>query len=794
MSDTTNRSNESDERRDEDRLRALPVLPVRGNMVLYPNIVLPLAVGRERSLKAVDEALERDKHLLVVAQKDQDAGNPGASDLYDVGVVVTIYRTVKQNENTVHIVVQGNERVRVEQFIQEDPYLEANVRTLEEDIETSDDVTALCKGVSSQFQKLVSIAPHMSDDLSGHILNLESEPSKLADLIAFGLNLQAKEKQDLLETLDVKERLKKLAVLLSREVLYLEVSNKIQNDVQSEMGKLQREHYLREQKRAIERELGEGDERTTEIEELREKIEASGMSEEARKEADRELERLAKMPPQAAEYTVSRTYLDWLISLPWNVSTEDNLDIQAARKILDEDHYGLEKIKDRVLEYLAVRKLKSDLKGPILCFVGPPGVGKTSLGRSIARALGRKFARISLGGVRDEAEIRGHRRTYIGSLPGRIIQGIRKAESNNPLFMLDEVDKIGADFRGDPSAALLEVLDPEQNFSFSDHYLDVPFDLSKVMFITTANVLATIPPALRDRMEIIELHGYTEEEKVGIAKGHLLPRQLDAHGLGNDQLSFSDGSLRHIIRDYTREAGVRNLEREIGTISRKVARKIAEDEKGPFRIKANQLHPHLGPIRFFSEVAERTGEPGVTTGLAWTPNGGDILFVEATKMRGKKELILTGQLGDVMRESAQAALSYVRSRAGDLGIDETIFDQHDIHIHVPAGAIPKDGPSAGITIATALVSLLTGAPPRWDMAMTGEITLRGKVLPVGGIKEKVLAAQRAGIQTVVLPKRNEKDLEDVPENIRNRMCFRFVDTIDQAIWIALGKAAQRNAA
>jgi len=794
MSDTTNRSNEPEERRAETRLRTLPVLPIRGNTVLYPYIVIPLAVGRERSLQAVDEALKRDKHLLVVAQRDQDEEDPGPSGLYTVGVAVTIYRTIKQSENTIHVIVQGAERVHVEQFVREEPYLEASIRTIEEEIETSDEVTALCKGISSQFQKLVSIAPHMSDELRGHILNLESEPSKLADLIAFGLSVQAKEKQDLLETLDVKERLKKLTVLLNREILYLEVSNKIQNDVQSEMGKLQREHYLREQKKAIERELGEGDDRAMEIDELRNKIEASGMSEEARKEADRELGRLAKMPPQAAEYTVSRTYLDWLVNLPWNVSTEDNLDIEAARQVLDEDHYGLEKIKDRVLEYLAVRKLKADMKGPILCFVGPPGVGKTSLGRSIARALGRKFVRISLGGVRDEAEIRGHRRTYIGSLPGRIIQSIRKAESNNPLFMLDEVDKLGADFRGDPSAALLEVLDPEQNFSFSDHYLDVPFDLSKVMFITTANVLATIPPALKDRMEVIELHGYTEEEKVGIAKAHLIPRQLDAHGLEKDLLSFSDGALQHIIRDYTREAGVRNLEREIGTISRKIARKIAEGEKGPFRVKANQLHTHLGPVRFFSEVAERTGEPGVTTGLAWTPNGGDILFVEATKMRGKKELILTGQLGDVMRESAQAALSYVRSRAGDLGIDETVFEQHDIHIHVPAGAIPKDGPSAGVTIATALVSLLTGAPPRWDVAMTGEITLRGKVLPVGGIKEKVLAAQRAGIHTVVLPKRNEKDLEDVPEKIRNRMAFRFVESIDQAIWIALGKATQRNAA
>ena len=793
MSDDVHRSKEPDEREADARFRTLPVLPVRENTVLYPHLVIPLAVGRERSVRALETALRGDKHLLVVAQREQDVQDPEGAALYEVGVVAIIHRTLK-SEDRIHILVQGAERAKVEEFVQTDPYLEARVSALEETVEESDEVIALSKSISAQFQKMVSLGPHMSDELRNEVLQLETDPSKLADLIAFGLSLQTKEKQELLETLDVKERLKKLGALLSREILYLEISNKIQNEVQSETGKLQREHYLREQKKAIERELGEGDERGMEIEELRKKIEASGMSEEARKEADRELDRLAKMPPQAAEYTVSRTYLDWLVTLPWNVSTEDNLDIKSARRILNKDHYGLQKVKDRILEYLAVRKLKADMKGPILCFVGPPGVGKTSLGRSIARALGRKFVRVSLGGIRDEAEIRGHRRTYIGSLPGRIIQSIRKAESNNPLFMLDEVDKIGADFRGDPSAALLEVLDPEQNFTFSDHYLDVPFDLSKVMFITTANMLSTVPPALRDRMEIIELHGYTEQEKVGIAKGHLIPRQLEAHGLEKGQLSFSDGALQHIIRDYTREAGVRNLEREIATIARKTARRVVENEQGPFRAKANQLHSYLGPVRFFSEVAERTGEPGIVTGLAWTENGGDILFVEATKMRGQKDLILTGQLGDVMRESAQAALSYVRSRASDFDVDEKFFEQHDIHIHVPAGAIPKDGPSAGITMATALVSLLTGVPPGWDVAMTGEITLRGKVLPVGGIKEKVLAAVRAGIHTVILPKQNEKDLEDVPENIRNRMSFQFVDSMDQAIWIALGKAAQRTAA
>jgi ATP-dependent Lon protease len=616
------------------------------------------------------------------------------------------------------------------------------------------------------------------------VSNIKSA-SILADLIASNLNVSTSEKQGILETYDVRERLTKVHLYLNKEVQVLELGNKIQSQVKEDIDKTQREYYLREQLKAIKKELGELDDHSAEIKELKERIRKAKMPPEALTAAEKELDRLAKIPPASAEYTVARTYLDWLVELPWSETTGDNLDIHNAQKTLDEDHYDLEKVKKRILEYLAVRKLKADMKGPILCFVGPPGVGKTSLGKSIARTMGRKFIRVSLGGVRDEAEIRGHRRTYVGALPGRVIQGIKKAGSNNPVFMLDEVDKIGMDFRGDPSSALLEVLDPEQNYSFSDHYIDVPFDLSKVMFITTANVLDTIPPALRDRMEVLELPGYSEDQKMMIAQEFLIPKQIEEHGLTPDFIELKGEALQVIISSYTREAGVRNLEREIAAICRGVAKDVAGGTTDKVTVTPENLHKLLGPVKFFPEVAERTSEPGVATGLAWTPTGGDIIFVEATRMRGEKGLTLTGQLGDVMKESAQAALAYVRSKAKDLSIEEDFFAKNDIHIHVPAGAIPKDGPSAGITMFIALTSLLTNKAVRSDIAMTGEITLRGLVLPVGGIKEKVLAGMRAGIRTIILPKKNEKDLEEIPEHIRKEMNFRFIQRMDEAIDLAL---------
>ena len=636
----------------------------------------------------------------------------------------------------------------------------------------------------NRFTKFISMTPYLPDELQVVAMNIKDQ-GRLTDLIASNLNVSLNEKQGLLDLLDVRKRLEKLSTILNREIELLELGHKIQSEVQVEVTKGQKEFYLRQQMRAIQKELGEGDPRQTEIEELRRKLDEANPPEAARKAADAELERLKIIPVESAEHTVVRTYLEWIVSLPWSSSTTHNLDIPHARAVLDEDHYDLEKIKDRILEFLAVRKLKNDSKGPILCFVGPPGTGKTSLGRSIARAMERKFIRLSLGGTRDEAEIRGHRRTYVGSLPGRVIQGLRNAGSNNPLFMFDEVDKLGMDFRGDPASALLEVLDPEQNNSFQDHYLDVPFDLSKVMFITTANLLDPIPPALRDRMEVIELVGYTDEEKLQIARRHLIPKQVKENGIDADQIVFPDPGLLEIIHHYTREAGLRNLEREIGSMCRKVARRVTEGKTEQVVASPERVHELLGAQRFFSEVAERIDEPGVATGLVWTPMGGDIIFIEATKMIGKNRLILTGHLGDVMKESAEAALSHIRSRAQRLGIAADFFENLDVHVHVPAGAVPKDGPSAGVTIATALTSLLTGRPVHHDVAMTGEITLRGKVLPVGGIKEKVLGARRAGINTVILPKRNEKDLEDVPQLIRETMRFQFVDTVDEVLDLAL---------
>jgi ATP-dependent Lon protease len=762
----------------------LPILPLRGT-VLYPDLILPIMVGRKKSVKLIDDAMDADRIIGVVTQKRSEIEDPKETDLYTVGVAALILRMIRELDGSQRVIVQGVSRIRIKEYLQKEPYFRARADSIDEEaLSQGVEIEALMMNLKNLFQRAVELAPYLTAELGTMVGNIKS-PSILADLIASNLNLSTSEKQSILETFDVRERLTKVHLSLNKEVQVLELGNKIQSQVKEDMDRTQREYYLREQLKAIKKELGELDEHSTEIKELRERIKKAKMPQEALSSAEKELDRLAKIPPASAEYTVARTYLDWLVDLPWSETTGDNLDIDNAQKTLDEDHYDLEKVKKRILEYLAVRKLKSDMKGPILCFVGPPGVGKTSLGKSIARTMGRKFIRVSLGGVRDEAEIRGHRRTYVGALPGRIIQGIKKAGSNNPVFMLDEVDKIGMDFRGDPSSALLEVLDPEQNFSFSDHYIDVPFDLSKVMFITTANVLDTIPPALRDRMETLELPGYSEDQKMMIAKEFLIPKEISEHGLSSDYIEFLDPALQMIIASYTREAGVRNLEREIATVCRGVAKDVARGVMEKVVIGPDNLHKFLGAVKFFLEVAERTSEPGVATGLAWTPTGGDIIFVEATKMRGEKGLTLTGQLGDVMKESAQAALAYVRSKAKELGIEEDFFAKNDIHIHVPAGAIPKDGPSAGITMFVALTSLLTNKAIRNDVAMTGEITLRGLILPVGGIKEKVLAAMRAGIRTVILPSKNEKDLEEIPEHIRSQMTFKFIHRMDEAINLAL---------
>jgi ATP-dependent Lon protease len=746
----------------------LPILPLRGT-VLYPDLILPIMVGRKKSVKLIDDAMDSDRIIGVLTQKKSEVEDPKEGDLYQVGVAALILRMIRELDGSQRVIVQGISRVKVKEYIQKEPYYKARVDTIEDKAEQGVEIEALMMNLKNLFQKAVELAPYLTAELGTMVSNIKSA-SILADLIASNLNVSTQEKQGILEIFDVRERLSRIHLLLNKEVQVLELGNKIQSQVKEDMDRTQREYYLREQLKAIKKELGELDEHSAEIKELKDRMKKAKMPADALAAAEKELDRLSKIPPASAEYTVARTYLDWLVELPWSVTTQDNLDIDNAQKILDEDHYDLEKVKKRILEYLAVRKLKSDMKGPILCFAGPPGVGKTSLGKSIARTMGRKFMRISLGGVRDEAEIRGHRRTYVGALPGRIIQGVKKAGSNNPVFMLDEVDKIGMDFRGDPSSALLEVLDPEQNHSFSDHYIDVNFDLSKVMFITTANVLDTIPPALRDRMEVLELPGYSEDQKMMIAREFLIPKEIHEHGLSAEYIEFEDAAVETIISSYTREAGVRNLEREIATVCRGVAKDVAREIKDKVVITPENLHKFLGPVKFFPEVAERTSEPGVATGLAWTPTGRDIIFVEATKMRGEKGLMLTGQLGDVMKESAQAALAYVRTKAKELNIEEDFFAKHDIHIHVPAGAIPKDGPSAGITMFVALVSLLTNIPIRNDVAMTGEITLRGLVLPVGGIKEKVLAANRAGIKMVILPKKNEKDLEEIPRGFEKR-CF-----------------------
>jgi len=770
---------------------SLPVLPLR-DTVLFPNSFMPLAVAREASVRLIDESMTGSRLIAVFTQRDATVEEPTETDLYEIGTATHIHKMFKLPDGSLRLIVQGLSRVRLKRLTSLRPYLLAEVEEAAELNRAEDrlEIDALQRNIKTSFQQIVSLSPLLSDDLQTLALNI-TEPGKLADFIVSSLpTLTTAVKQEVLDTLDVRARMDLLNRILIKELEVLELGSKIQSQVQSEVGKNQREYFLREQLKAIQKELGEDDDQAKEIDELREKIQAAGMPEAVLKEATRELDRLSKMPVAAAEYTVSRTYLDWLVSLPWTKRTEEVIDLPKTKGVLDADHSGLEKAKDRILEYLAVRKLNPNVKGPILCFVGPPGVGKTSLARSIATAIGRKFVRISLGGMRDEAEIRGHRRTYIGALPGQVVQGLRRAESRNPVFVLDEIDKLGADFRGDPASALLEVLDPEQNVAFRDHYLDVPFDLSDVFFITTANVLDPIPPALRDRMEVLELAGYTEEEKLQIAREHLVAKQVTNHGLTAEQLTFTDEAIAMVIRGYTREAGVRNLERELGALCRKVARRRAEGDETAVTLTRETVATMLGAPRFLDEeVHERTAKPGVAIGLAWTPAGGDVLFVEATRMHGGATLTLTGHLGDVMKESARAALSWVRRNADRYGLDADFFKAAEIHVHVPSGAIPKDGPSAGVTIATALVSELTGRPIRGDIAMTGEITLSGKVLPVGGIKEKVLAARRVGVRRVILPRQNEKSvLEDIGEDLRKDLTIHLVSTIDEVIDLALTPA------
>jgi ATP-dependent Lon protease len=764
----------------------LPVLPLK-ETVVFPQSMTPLAIGQERSIKLVDDVASGDRMLALVSAKNEDVESPGWDDLYEIGTAAIVHKLIRIPDGTLRILVQGVRRIRLERRLQEKPYLLGEFSEVPEVVEESKELEALTRNVQNQFAGIIAALPYLPEELQIAAANVD-DPTVLSYLVASTMRLKSEEKQQLLETANVAERLRVISAILSRELEVIELGSKIQSQVQSEMEKGQREYFLRQQLKAIQEELGEGDEQQAEVNELRTQLGELDLPEEIRKAADRELSRLEKLPPAAAEYGVVRTYLDWIITLPWNKTTEDNLDLEQARRVLDEDHFDLDKVKDRIIEYLAVSKLKGDVSGPILCFVGPPGVGKTSLGQSIARTLGRKFTRISVGGVRDEAEIRGHRRTYIGAMPGTIIRALRDAESTNPVFLIDEIDKMGADWRGDPSSAMLEVLDPEQNSTFRDHYLDLPFDLSKVLFICTANQLETIPAPLLDRMDVIHLSGYTEEEKVQIAKRYLVPKQLEANGLSADQVQIDDGALRTILREYTREAGLRNLERRIADVLRKTARRIAEGATGSLRIDQAAVREALGPRRFSGEVRKRTSDPGVATGLAVTAVGGDVLFIEATAYPGKGELRITGQLGEVMQESAQAALSWVRSNAGRLGIEEEWFEQHDIHIHVPAGAVPKDGPSAGVTMATAIVSLATARTVSHEVGMTGEITLTGQVLQIGGVREKALAAQRAGLKKVILPKENEADLSELPEETRNELEFVLAETAGEVLEAALDGA------
>jgi ATP-dependent Lon protease len=762
------------------------VLPLR-DTVTFPDMLVPLNVGQERSVKLINDVLSGDRSIVMVAGRNSELEQPGPGELYDVGVMGAVARMVRVPDGTLRVLIQGGQRVRITGWVQTEPYLVAEVAEAPDVVNQSPELVALMRNVQQTFSDIVQHVPYLPEELQVMVANVE-DPGALANLIAGALRLTTAEKQELLEELDVAKRLRRLSEVLARELELVAIGSKIQSQVQSELDKGQREYFLRQQLKAIQEELGETDEVQAEVSELREQLDAIELPEDVGKQVDRELARLERLQPAMAEYGVVRGYLEWIAALPWDNSTVDNLDLAHAREVLDEDHYDIEQVKDRILEFLAVRSLKPDARGSILLFVGPPGVGKTSLGRSIARALGRRFERISVGGVRDEAEIRGHRRTYIGAMPGTIIRALRDAGANNPLLMIDEIDKMGADFRGDPSSAMLEVLDPEQNDQFRDHYLDLPFDLSNVMFITTANTVETIPGPLRDRMEMIQLAGYTEEEKLQIARRYLVPRQIERNGLTRGKVAFTDPGLRVIISDYTREAGVRQLEREIGRAVRKVARRFAEGTaKRKVAITEPRVRELLGKRKYFWETRRRTARPGVATGLAWTPVGGDVLFIEATSMPGTGRLTITGQLGDVMKESAQAALSYVRSNAGEIlpELSADWFATHDIHIHVPAGAIPKDGPSAGITITTALASLLSERPVRADVAMTGEITLTGQVLPIGGLKEKALAAQRAGIKCVIAPALNEQDIDEIPEHLRKDLEFRFVSEIGQVLEVAL---------
>jgi ATP-dependent Lon protease len=789
---------------DVDGARQLPreagALPLR-DTVTFPDMVVPLNVGQERSIELINDVLRGDRTVVMVASRNTEVESPGPEDLYTLGVIGVVARMIRVPDGTLRVLIQGGQRVRIERWVRTEPYLVAEISEAPDVVTQSPEVTALMRNVQQTFSDIVQQVPYLPEELQIMVANVE-DPGALTNLIAGSLRLKTEEKQALLEELDVGKRLRRLSEILARELEVVALGSKIQSQVQSELEKGQREYFLRQQMKAIQQELGEADEVQQEVNELREQLAAVDLPEEVRKQVDRELARLERLQPAMAEYGVVRSYLEWIAALPWDKSTEDNLDLEHAREVLDEDHYDIEQVKDRILEFLAVRSLTDGRAevpvGSILCFVGPPGVGKTSLGRSIARALGRKFERISVGGVRDEAEIRGHRRTYIGAMPGTIIRALRDAGANNPLLMIDEIDKMGADFRGDPASAMLEVLDPEQNHSFRDHYLDLPFSLSNVMFVTTANTLDTIPPALRDRMEVIQLAGYTEAEKLEIAKRYLVPRQVERNGLTSSRITFTDAALKTIVSDYTREAGVRQLEREIGSVCRKVARQVAEGSvKRKVSITEPKVQELLGKRRFFSETRRRTSRPGVATGLAWTPVGGEVLFIEATAMPGSDRLTITGQLGDVMKESAQAALSYVRSNALELfpELPEDWFEKHEIHIHVPAGAIPKDGPSAGVAMVTALASLLSGRPVRSDVAMTGEITLTGLVLPIGGLKEKSLAAQRNGIRRVIAPALNEQDIDDIPEHLRKDLEFVFVSTVDEVLEAALQRrSSPRRAA
>jgi ATP-dependent Lon protease len=759
----------------------ISILPLR-NSVLFPGSIIPIDVGRKKSVRLVEEAISKERPVIgIVTQRDAKTEDPGPSDLYTVGCAARILKVIKLAKDNFSVILQGIARIRLLELAGQEPFMTAKVQALPDPAGSSVELDALVLNLKDVAKRVIKLMPELPKEASA-LIDSVTEPGQLADLITSNLDVQVDEKQEILEIFELKARLRRVLQFLSRQHEVLKVREKINTQVQEEMGRNQREYVLRQQLKAIKEELGEIDESGGDLDDFREKIGAAKMPPESEKVALKQLDRLKVMQPSSAEYTVTRTYLEWLVELPWSVTTEDKLDIQGARDILNTDHYDLEKVKKRILEYLAVRKLKADKKGPILCLAGPPGVGKTSLGRSIARALNRKFIRVSLGGVRDEAEIRGHRRTYVGSLPGRIIQGMKKGGSNNPVFMLDEIDKLGHDFRGDPAAALLEVLDPEQNHAFSDHYLEVPFDLSKVMFVATANILDPIPPALRDRLEVLEIPGYTREEKLNISKQFLIRKQLEEHGLSGDRVTFEDGAVGEVIDSYTREAGVRNLERELANVIRAIAVLVAEDKAAEKEVVTlDRVPDFLGPQKYLPEVAERTAEAGVATGLAWTPVGGDILFIEATKMNGKGNMVLTGQLGDVMKESAQAALSFIRSRAKWLGLEENFLEKSDLHLHIPAGAIPKDGPSAGLTMYVSMVSLLTNKPIRSDVAMTGEITLRGLILPVGGIKEKFLAAHRAGIKRVVMPERNRKDVIDIPEQPRKEIEILFVKRMDEVL-------------